>query len=212
MDDPLAPLKPGDRIGKALNVARLNTLAQLAQDAMAGKFLRGGPGILTKTGVSGTTIGSRRPVRRGRRVLPLEARLYDVSGTLTLKVEPSTIIGEMPTIDGTSLAAGTPPELTVPPLGTRYLVVNVSHTPTVDGGFMFNVFSSVAVTITLDSTSPNSANLFSTSGNYKFLLATIVDGVKTAQVGYGPITGEICDTLTGEGKGLLNLQWAGYQP
>ena len=65
------------------------------------------------------------------------------------------------------------------------------------------------MTIAVDTSDPGYAGTHNVStGTFKFLLATFVDGVKTAQNGHGPITAEICDSLNQDAKANLNLTWA----
>lgn len=127
------------------------------------------------------------------------------------KVYPATVLGAMPTIGGTALDAGTAPTLSVATSGTRYIVLNISGTPgvtTLDGRDFFHpTMGSIAVTVTVETTQPVAADLVSSSGSFKALLATIVNNVKTAQNGYGPITGFVQDQLDGSGNGTLLLEY-----
>lgn len=128
------------------------------------------------------------------------------------KVIAATVMGVMPTIDGTSLDDATPPALTISSSGTRYIVVNVTGTFTLKGTtFVMPTYSAApTVTITVETTDPSYAGTHNVStGAFKFLLATFVDGLKTAQNGHGPISAEICDNLGGEAKASLELTWAG---
>jgi hypothetical protein len=125
-------------------------------------------------------------------------------------VVPSTVLGIMPTIGGTALDAGTPPALTITGTGTEYVVVTVSGTPTIttlSARDFFSGMSSVTCSIAVTGTLPTTADLQSSSGTFKFLLATFVAGVKTAQIGHGPITGEYQDSLDGTGTGELILYY-----
>ena len=127
------------------------------------------------------------------------------------KVIAATVMGVMPTIGGTSLDDGTPPLLTIASTGTKYIVVTVTGTFALKGStFVLPTFSAApTVTITVETTDPGYAGTHNVStGTFKFLLATFVDGVKTAQNGHGPITAEICDSLNQDAKANLNLTWA----
>lgn len=127
------------------------------------------------------------------------------------KVIAATVMGVMPTIGGTSLDDGTPPSLTIPSSGTRYIVVTVTGTFALKGStFVMPTYASApTVTITVETSNPGYAGTHSVStGTFKFLLATFVDGIKTGQNGHGPITAEICDSLNQDAKANLNLTWA----
>lgn len=127
------------------------------------------------------------------------------------KVIAATIMGVMPTIGGTSLDDASPPLLTIAPTGTKYIVVTVTGTFVLkDSTFVMPTFSAApTVTIAVETTDPGYAGTHDVStGIFKFLLATFVDGVKTSQNGHGPITAEICDSLNQDAKANLNLTWA----
>lgn len=212
-DDSLQPLQPGQRVREAVNVTRMNALATLAQEGAMGTHMRTGPGLLLTRGPQGTILKLRKQVQRGMGVKPLDCYIADRSGdSLKLQVRPGTIVSVMPTIGGTRLDAGTPPYLVLPTTGTKYVVFNVTTTFTnVDGVFILPAFSGTTVPITLEDSDPGAAGMKAADGHFHFLLATYVDGVKTLQNGWGPITGELCDTLQGTGDGgpkaQLNLQY-----
>lgn len=127
-------------------------------------------------------------------------------------VTPATVGGAMPTIGGTALDAGTPPTLTIPGSGTRYVVLNITSTFSTStlGGQVFvgAGLSGISVTVTLDTSAPGSAGLQSTTGAFKIHLATFVNGSRTAQLGHGPISLAVQDNLDGSGKGNLIVTWA----
>lgn len=127
------------------------------------------------------------------------------------KVIAATVMGVMPTIGGTPLDDATPPLLTIPSSGTRHITVNVSGTFALKAStFVLPTFSAApTVTITVETSDPGYAGTHNVStGTFKFLLATFVDGVKTAQNGHGPVSAEICDSLNQDAKANLNLTWA----
>lgn len=140
----------------------------------------------------------------------------DVSLALSVSdagvVTPGTVQGIMPTIGGTRLDAGTPPTLTIPGSGTRYVVINITGTfnsSTLGGAtFIAASLASPTATITLETTAPSAADLKSTTGSFKLHLATFVNGVKTAQIFYGPVTFTIQDELDGSGTGNLVATYA----
>jgi hypothetical protein len=149
----------------------------------------------------------------GDSILPLTTKTASsAASNIYVVVEPGTVLGAMPTIGGTALSAGTPPQLTITQSGTRYVVLNINGTPdttTLDGQVFFHpAMSGIAVTITVETTSPTAADLISNIGDFEVLLATYVDGIKTSQNGYGPITGHVQDMLDGSGDGLLELTYA----
>ena len=124
-------------------------------------------------------------------------------------VKAGTILYEMPKIDSTPLDAATPPHLTIPSSGTRYVIATITGTfDVVDSIFVRPIFSSITSVIISLATDPRDySDMVSASGVFKFALATFVDGVKTAQNGHGPITGELCDDLSGSATAQLNLTW-----
>lgn len=127
------------------------------------------------------------------------------------KVVAATVMGVMPTIGGTSLDDGTPPTLTIASSGTRYIVINITGTFTLKGStFVMPTYSAdPTVTITVETTNPGYGGTHNvSSGEFKILLATFVDGVKTSQNGHGPISAEICDNLNQEAKASLDITWA----
>lgn len=134
----------------------------------------------------------------------------DVSN-IYVEVNAGTVLGVMPTIGGTALNAGTAPQLTITKSGTRHVVLNISGTPSVttldSRDFFHPTMSSITVTITSETTAPTGSDLVSSTGSFKALLATYVNGVKTAQNGYGPITGFVQDQLDGSGDGTLLLEY-----
>lgn len=211
-NDVLSPLSPGQRVSAAINASRLNALATLAQEAASGRHIRGCGGIRVKSGVQGVTITQRKGPPRGGAgaARPLEARVRAVGGGLKVTVEPSTVFGEMPEISGTAISAMPRPTLTLPASGTRHLVLNIALSFTLTEGFVHPIVSVVSITLTLETSVPSSGDLISDSGNYKVLLASFEDGSRTVQNGYGPISGELCDTLTGEGSASLNLTWSNW--
>lgn len=128
------------------------------------------------------------------------------------KVIAATVMGVMPTIGGTALDDATPPTLTIPSSGTRYIVINIAGTFSLKAStFVLPTYSGTpTVTITVETTDPSYAGIHNvSSGTFKFSLATFVDGVKTAQNGHGPITAEICDNLKAEAKANLAITYAG---
>lgn len=126
------------------------------------------------------------------------------------QVVPATILGAMPTIGGDPIDGDYTP-LTIGS-GLRYVIATVSGTPvtTTLGGrvFFHPAMASISVAISVTTTAPTSLDLTSTSGTFKFLLATFNDGQRTAQNGHGPVTGFVQDHLDGSGYGTLSLTWA----
>lgn len=124
-------------------------------------------------------------------------------------VTPSTVGGVMPTIGGVALDHATPPALSISGSGTRYIVINISGTlnsNTYSGStFIGSAMTSVTVTITVETTEPTGDDLLSTTGSFKILLATFVDGVKLAQAINGPVQFIIHDVLDGSGTGYLTF-------
>ena len=129
------------------------------------------------------------------------------AGTVTA----ATILGVMPTIGGDPIDDAYT-ALTISS-GTRYVIATVTGTPvttTLSGRVFFGpAMTSISVAITETGTAPDSGDLSGSDGTFAFLLATFVDGVKTAQNGHGPITGFVQDHLDGSGNGTLILTYAG---
>lgn len=210
------PLAPGMRISEALNARRLNGMADNARAGAMGSNLRAGPGLRWRYGAQGPTLCTmRKPIQRGAPPKPLDCYIAGTSeSSLKLQVRAGTILSVMPEIDvgGTPgrLDAGTPPYLVLPKEGTKHVVFNVTVTFSIaDSIFVRPTLVSTAVTITLEDDDPGAGGMTSNAGEFHFLLATYVDGKKTLQDGYGPITGELCDTLAGTHTAQLNLKYPG---
>lgn len=125
-------------------------------------------------------------------------------------VVPATVLGEMPKIGTTRLDASSPPSLTIPSSGTRYVIITITGSFSVVGGiFVRNTFSSLtSVVISLSTSSPGYAERVSSTGVFVLLLATFIDGIKTLQNGHGPIEGELCDDGSKTAKAILNPTYA----
>lgn len=59
----LSETTPGTRMREAITSERLNALGVLAQEAAAGRHVRGGPGIQVRNGPNGVTISTRGRAR-----------------------------------------------------------------------------------------------------------------------------------------------------
>ena len=158
-----------------------------------------------------------------------ESASAGVDGTLRFKIKPATtstqgldvgsdgkviaatVMGVMPTIGGTRLDAGTPPNLTIPGSGTRYVVITITGTFQItDSIFVKPTFSGdPTVVITLETTAPTYSDTISSSGVFKLLHATFVDGVRTSQNGHGPITCDLCDDNSKTATAILTPTYAG---
>ena len=94
-------------------------------------------------------------------------------------------------------------------------ITGTASVTTLDSRDYFNkAMSSIAVAISVTTTAPTPTDLEQTPGDgntatFIHHLATFVDGVKTAQNGYGPLTGEVHDDLSGDGTGTLVLVFPG---
>jgi hypothetical protein len=213
-NDDLRDLVPGMRIRQAVTAARLNALTTLARDANRGSMIRGGPGLRVSSGPQGVTVRARKPLPKPAAVrkLPLQVYLKSAGEGFEAYVVASTVLGEVPKIGDppTALNAATPPFLSVPGTGTRHVILNINLSPTVTSGFVLPIVNVTSITITLVETAPGAGDLLSSSGVYKHFLATIVDGEITLQAGFGPIAGELCDTLDGSGTAGLLLTWGDY--
>jgi hypothetical protein len=84
-------------------------------------------------------------------------------------VIPSTIFGVMPTIGGSPLNDAPPPTLSIPSTGTRHVVITISGTPlttTLSGRIFIHNLNSISVTISLQTSAPNSSDQVSSTGTY----------------------------------------------
>jgi len=120
-------------------------------------------------------------------------------------VTAGTIGGVTPTIGGDPLDDSPPPALTIGS-GTKYIVVTINLTLEVDAGVYVEGYSAItSVVIAATTTDPGSAGMLSTDGEFKFKIATFVDGAKTAQFITGSKSIQVCDDGTGDARGALNL-------
>jgi len=129
-------------------------------------------------------------------------------------VVPGTILEVMPQIfvgaTWTAIDTVPAPALAITGTGTEYAVVQVTGVfDVVDSVFVRRNFSSIThVRIAITGTMPGPADITRDDGVFKFHLATFVDGVKTAQNGHGPITGNLCDDSTETASAKLELVYA----
>lgn len=198
------PLQPGMRVSEALKASRLNAVAATAAAGATGSSLRAGAGLRIRYGAQGPTIAlMRKPIQRAAARLPLDVSASGI-------VVPGTILYEMPKIGGTRIDDATPPALTIPSSGTRYVIVTLTGSfNVVDSIFVQNTFSSItSVVISLATTAPTYTDMVSSTGVFVFQLAEFIDGVKINQNGHGPIGGELCDDQSKTAKAILNLTYA----
>lgn len=121
-------------------------------------------------------------------------------------VVPGTIGGVTPTIGGDDIDDSPPPTLSISGSGTDYVVATISLTLEVDAGVYVEGYSAISsIVLTATGTDPGSGGMLSTTGEFKFKLATFVDGVKTAQNTTGSKTIQVCDDGTGAARGSLHL-------
>lgn len=120
-------------------------------------------------------------------------------------VKPGLVAGFMPTIGGTQLDATPAPSLSFPSSGTRYVVleIDVDWTPVESVYIAAPVVT--AVRITLNTTAPTPANLLTSNGRFKVWLATVVDGVVTAQYLTGYVSVQVIDSGDATARGQLYL-------
>lgn len=121
-------------------------------------------------------------------------------------VYPATIAGVMPTIGGVALDSGTNPAVTIPGTGTQYVVATITGTHSISATNFATNLTSRAVAISVSTTAITTAdtNNVASGGAFRILLATFVNGNKTAQNGYGPITCNFYDD--GSNSGKLNME------
>lgn len=125
----------------------------------------------------------------------------------TGQIMQGTVLGEMPVIGTTPLDDPTPPTLTIPGSGTKYVVLVILGTPVttpLSGRVFFHpAMNDIGVSFALHDTAPTGADLIGSDGLFQIHWATFVDGVKTFQEKFGPVTGYVQDQLDGSGNGLL---------
>lgn len=132
-------------------------------------------------------------------------------------VTPGRICGAMPAIVTTPIDDSPAPTLTLTGTGTEYVIATVLATAdvsTLDGNdFTRPAMTGVSAALSVTGTLPTADDLVDTPAagfvSFKIHLATFVDGVKTAQNGYGPITGYLQDNYDGTGECLLVLIYPG---
>lgn len=198
--------KPGDkyRFKRDGGIALMRDLIQFAE------WLGGKIGFE----ISADSFTFARETAGGGFSVGMAAGAVTGSGPLTVlsngSVVPSTIGGVMPTIGGTALDAGTPPTLSLSGSGTEYVIATISGTvskTTLSGRDFFHTMTGITVALSVTTTAINSGDSFKDASPFKLLLATFVDGVKTAQIGRGPISLTWDDDLTGAGNAQMVATW-----
>ena len=118
------------------------------------------------------------------------------------EVETADIAGVTPTIDGIPLDDSPKPHLTIPATGTQYVEAQITGTHALTGtGFARDLTSpEVVLVVVTTKAGPSARKNIASGGTFKIWLAKFVDGVKTAQNGYGPITVNFYDDGTNSGK------------
>ena len=118
------------------------------------------------------------------------------------EVEPADIAGEMPTIEGVTLDTTPRPALSIPSSGTWYVEAQITGTHVLTGSSFARDLSARSVTLVVSSTMATSSNYrnVASGGTFRLRLATFVNGVKTSQNGYGPISCDFYDDGSNTGK------------
>lgn len=158
-------------------------------------------GAAAASGDDSEEVNLRIEAASGRVKQPLEV---NADGT----VEFGTILGAVPTIGGTPIGGSA--ALSLPSSGTSYIIARINATPvttTLSGQTFTHGIVGVNVQLLVGG-DPGSSGLVSSTGNYSFILATVVDG-QPSNNGYGPIIGGVDDDLTGSGVAYLNLGYGG---
>ncbi len=138
---------------------------------------------------------------------PFQARVTQVEdeSTVSVIIAPGTVSGLMPTLGGTDLDDGTPPVLTIANTGTFkiYLEINATLTPTTENYVVSWTIDSV--TVESDSSIPDDL----LTGTYRRHIATIVDGVLTAQVVQNSLEVTLLDDGTATAQALIAVGLSG---
>lgn len=123
---------------------------------------------------------------------PFLVTAFSDGGTLKFRVAAGTFHGVIPTLGGAALNAATPPSGTLG-AGTRVVYLKVTSTLATNHGFVYGAtFSTPQVEAAAAVPSDNKA-----TGTYHRLIASFVDGVKTAQVINSSLDGFVEDTGAG---------------
>lgn len=102
-DSLLSPLKQGELARDAQLAARLNAITELLQETAQGRHVRGGPGMLVSTGVSGVSVRTRRPLRPAVQIHPFF--VFDGTGY----VHTGTVNGYVPKLGTGIVGVGETP-------------------------------------------------------------------------------------------------------
>lgn len=185
----------------------LQDLLELARIAGNGRL------DLPQNDAANTTSGGLRKAPNssaGGTVPSASTRGFDVlpSG----QIIASTVDNVTPSIDGTPLDHAPPEFLTIPGSGTRYVVMWVKGTfqTSTEGDTIFvsPVMLDLEVAFTIESTEPTDADLVRDdpfAEPFKVKWATFVNGGKTSQTAYGPVSYKVQDLHLGDGRAKLIL-------
>lgn len=175
----LVPVAAGQKLGRVVTAPRLNALAEMARQGATGTNVRVGPGMTVRYGASGAVISLRKTLPRA----PLPLQGYNWTPTKVdsthLTISISSAAGGIPTIGGTSLAASTPPQLTVSASALQYIYLKVTWSPTINASGYVTGGSVTGRVITAETTTKTS-----TSTDRYFLLFTWQAGVLKSRVAF----------------------------
>jgi hypothetical protein len=184
--------------------------------------------ILSRDALRQATVGNVRGMTGSALSTSFDGRITHISGNeipasriigpLTVKADytvvPGTVVGLTPTIDVDStdvpISDVPAPQLPITGTGTEYVVINFfgtfSNSP--DDEFVRSV-TFTSITLTVETTAPTGDDLISdgTEGSgtpqFKLLLATIVNGIKTLQAYDYSLWFKVCDDMSRTATGQL---------
>lgn len=129
---------------------------------------------------------------------PFLVTAFNDSGTWKYRVVSGTFNGNVPTLGGTALNAGTAPVGTLG-TGTKYVYLHISATLTAAHDYVYT-FTFDDFKIESGSSVPNDDTA---AGEYYIPLASFLNGVKTSQVVISSLGGFIEDDGNGASQGEL---------
>lgn len=168
-------------------------------------------------GMTGTMLSTSfdaRYTHMANNEIPISRVLGPLTVRIDFTVVPGTVVGLTPTIsvdeEGIPISDLPPPVLPVTREGTEYIVINFfgtfSNSP--DDEFVRSV-TFTSITLTVETTAPTGDDLISdgTEGSgtpqFKLLLATIVNGIKTLQAYDYSLWFKVCDDMSRTATGQL---------
>lgn len=176
--------------------------------------------ILSRDALRQATVGNVRGMTGSALSTSFDGRITHISGNeipasrsigpLTVKADytvvPGTVIGLTPEIGAAPISDVPAPALEITGEGTEHVVIEVTATlnKTADNEFVRSV-TVTAVDLIVESAAPTDADRISSSGTFKILLATFVDGAKTLQAWSTSLWLKFCDDMSRTGACQLEI-------